>query len=315
MSHSFQRHTRHACLILTLALSSACASAPAQRAPAAASPATLEQFTLYAGDGSGVLNGSDFMQRVAQAEVVFLGETHDDAVAHALQRDLYAVICERFERTALSLEMLERDEQALVDDWLEGIIDDATLAALTNSENWAGTGSWDAWYQPVLDVAREHGAMVVAANAPRRYVRLARSEGFERLDQLPAQRRAFVRRPAEPLGGAYRERFFALLGGIHGDDAHAAEQGAFLDAMFRSQQVWDATMAESIARELGAGSQRVVQLVGQFHSDYTGGTVMALEQLRPGTRVLTVSFAAQADPGALAEADRDRADVVIYTGP
>ncbi|MHC4375657.1 MAG: ChaN family lipoprotein [Planctomycetota bacterium] len=314
MPNLVQRRAHRAFLFLALALSSACASTPTLRAPVAASPATLEQFTLHAGDGSGVLAGADFMQRVAQAEVIFLGETHDDAVAHALQRDLYAVICERFEGTALSLEMLERDEQTLVDDWREGIIDDATFASLTNSENWAGAGSWAAWYQPVLDVAREHEAAVIAANAPRRYVRLARAEGFGRLDQLPAERRAFVRRPAEPLGGAYRERFFALLGGIHGDDANAAEQEAFLGAMFRSQQVWDATMAESIARGLGAGSKRVVHLVGQFHSDYTGGTVMALDQLRPGTRVLTVSFAPQADPGALAETDRGRADVVIYTG-
>jgi uncharacterized iron-regulated protein len=308
------RLARTSSLLLILALGSACASSSNLRAPVEASPRTLPEVTLHAGDGSGTLGREAFLQRVAEAEVIFLGETHDDAVAHALQRELYAAICERFERTALSLEMLERDEQTLVDDWSEGIIDDGQLAALTFSESWAGPGSWAAWYQPVLDVAREHGAAVIAANAPRRYVRLARAEGFGRLDQLPAERRAFVRRPAQALGGAYRERFFALLGGIHGDDANAAEQEAFLGAMFRSQQVWDATMAESIARGLGAGSARVVHLVGQFHTDFDGGTVMALEQLRPGTRVLTVSFAPSADPGSLAEADRGRADVVIYTG-
>lgn len=317
MSNPNQRRSqraRRAPLLLALALTSACASTPELRAPAAASPVTLEQVTLYAGDGGGALTGAAFLEQVAGAEVIFLGETHDDAAAHALQRDLYAVICERFEDTALSLEMLERDEQALVEDWREGIIDDDQLAALTFSESWAGPGSWAAWYQPVLDVAREHDAAVIAANAPRRYVRLARSEGYGRLDQLPAARSAYVRRPAEPLEGPYRDRFFALLGGIHGDDANSAEMEAFLGAMFRSQQVWDATMAESIARGLGAGAERVVHLVGQFHSDYDGGTVMALEQLRPGTRVLTVSFAPQPDPGGLADTDQGRADVVIYTG-
>ena len=77
--------------------------------------------------------------------------------------------------------MLERDEQMLVTDYVEDVIDLRTFMDLTHSASWSGAGSWRGWYHPMIDRAkddRDAGARVVAANAPRRYVRLARTDGL-----------------------------------------------------------------------------------------------------------------------------------------
>lgn len=305
---------RHLGVALGLSFASACSSLPEASEPVLASSASLASAIAYDGHSGQPLTPDEVFAKAGEVEAVFLGEQHNHAAGHALQREIYAGLCQTYPGTSLSLEMLERDEQGFVEDWLEGIIDAGQLAQLTRSENWAGAGSWVAWYQPILDVAQDHGERIIAANAPRRYVRLARTEGYDRLDQLSADRARLVRRPSEPLTGPYKDRFFEMLGGMHGEGGNPAEQEAFLGAMFRSQQVWDATMAESIANGLAPslGKERVVHLCGSFHSDFTGGTVMALEQLRPGTSVLTISLLPDDGREGLLPADQGRADIVIY---
>jgi uncharacterized iron-regulated protein len=87
-----------------------------------------------------------------------------------------------------------------------------------------------------------------------------------------------------------------------------------IDPGFRSQLLWDATMGDSIARALRTPrTKKVVHLVGQFHSDFSGGTVKEVRARRPIARVLTVSMQ-RSDGAFLRERDEGRADVVIYTG-
>lgn len=250
---------------------------------------------------------SVFIDDLSGADIVVLGEQHDDAIGHAVQR---AVVEDLLApgQGAVALEMLERDEQMLIEDYRDGVIDAATFAELTDSVSWAGPGSWSAWYQPVIDAAIERGAGVVAANAPRRYVRLARTQGWDRLQGLDPARRQLVQHPSPEITGDYRDRFMDLMGG-HGDDVDTER----LESFFRAQQVWDATMAASTAQALGTYGRPVILLVGRFHSDAQGGTVTQLQQRLPAARIVTVSL----EPW-VTEVDWDatphQADWVIDTG-
>jgi uncharacterized iron-regulated protein len=84
------------------------------------------------------------------------------------------------------------------------------------------------------------------------------------------------------------------------------------NAFFRAQLVWDATMADSIAQGLDSGLARVIHLVGQFHSDFDGGTVEYLLDRKPDLKILTISLQ-NALTRELRSGDHKRADVVIYT--
>lgn len=238
---------------------------------------------------------SELLIQIDRADVILLGEQHDHAVGHAIQLAVVEDVMDKYPNSVLALEMLERDEQELVDDYMEGFIDAKTFATLTHSTNWGARGGWAAWYQPIIDAVKDRGGTVVAANAPRRYVRLARTDGYERIDELPIARRVYIDYPKELSGGKYRERFWDFAN--HGDEEESEEIN--LDVLdpedpllpvFRSQQAWDATMAQSVANALSLDNHKVVLLVGQFHVEYDGGIVQELRQRAPHAKVLVISI-------------------------
>lgn len=254
------------------------------------------------------LDWNDLVERSLDAEVIVIGEEHDDATAHALQAALVADLLALDPRTAVSLEMFERDEQADVDAWLAGDLPTADLLERTGSGSWY---DWNAFYQPVIDAAKAVGAPIVAANAPRTYVRRARIEGYETLRSLPPEERALFDLPETLEQGGYWERFRDTMRDLRGDEVDEEA----IRRTFSSQMVWDATMAASVANALERDDiDRVVHLVGRFHSDFEGGTIRELKRLRPGVRVLSITGVRTGDGLDLAEDDRGRADVVVYTG-
>ena len=239
---------------------------------------------------------SSLLGKIDEVDVVLLGELHDHAIGHAIQLAIVEDIMDAYPQSTLALEMLERDEQFRLDDYMEDFIDAKTLASLTLSKNWGGSGGWEAWYQPIIDAVKVRGGSVVAANAPRRYVRLARLEGYERIDELPQVRRAFIDYPEELSGGRYRQRFWELA--LHSEDGN---EGVEVDVThidpddpvlptFKSMQSWDATMAQSIVNANPSKEHKVVLLVGQFHVEYDGGIVQELRRRMPKAKVLVVSI-------------------------
>jgi uncharacterized iron-regulated protein len=268
---------------------------------------------MYSGRTGQPINWSDLRQAFAWADVIIVGEEHDDAVGHAVELAVvHDVVCSH-SRAALSMEMFERDEQPVVNDYLEGIIDAESLEKLTHSTNWGGEGKWVAWYQPMIECAKEHNARIVAANAPRRYVRLARTDGYDRLRALPPPRREFFDLPGELKDQSYVDRFVEMMSDNGHESPGVRRSLKEVEEIMGAQLVWDATMAASIAKARRGGASKIVHIVGQFHSDYNGGTVQELRRRSPGVKILTITM--QRDDGtSLRDEDRDRADVVIYTG-
>ena len=289
-----------------------CASG--NRVPAKPSEITVRvDCGVMDGRTGSVLTWDMLVAQLDPADVIVIGEQHDDATGHAVQLALVEDLLTDG-RGALAMEMLERDEQALIDDYRDGIIDTETFAKLTESTDWAGSGSWAAWYQPCVDAAIDQGAAVVAANAPRRYVRTARIDGWTTIDTLSGPRAQLVDRPDTPITGSYRERFFELMGG-HGDgQSPDPENMNVVESFFRSQQVWDATMAASVSTALETAGPPVILIVGRFHSDYEGGTVSQIRRHHPGATIRTISLEPACETVEL-NPEEPQADFVICTTP
>ncbi len=259
----------------------------------------------------------EVLDRVGAAQAIVVGETHNDAMGHAMQAALVEDMVTRWPRTTLALEMLERHEQGSIDDYLDGLIDQSEFAEVTHSAGWAGAGSWEGWYQPIIDVIKvnaKNGADVVGANAPRRYVKLARKESYERLAEMTPPRRDWFDIPDQPSADGYDDRFFELMGYQAPEEGESDdEERTRLESVFRSQSVWDTTMARSMVRALDAGADKVVLLIGQFHSDFNGGAVQQFRYQRPDVPVLVISLQPMTET-TLRDEDQDRAGLVIYTG-
>ena len=294
-----------------------------REAPVQASMVVVrEQLTIRDGQTGDEISWATMLSRMDGADVIILGEQHNDATGHAVQ---LAVVEDMLDQSdgqgGVALEMLERDEQVLLDDYRDEIIDAKTFVKLSESTSWAGKGSWAAWYQPIIDAALERDAVVIAANAPRRYVRLARTGGWDKLDELDASRRVLVDRPDTPMTGAYRDRFIELMGGHSNPDSDlddTSQANAKLEALelaesfFRSQQVWDATMAASVSIALRQSGPPVILLVGRFHSDSEGGTPNQIKRICPSAKVVTISLEPACDDVEF-NSDLPQADFVVCT--
>ena len=258
---------------------------------------------LFHGRDGASASWPELVAAASEADVVLIGENHGHPLGLESAARLFRDVVARGPKASLSLEFFERDEQSRLDDYLDGLADLATFERRTGRTS----GNFPPGHHAMIEIAKEARRPVHAANAPRAYVRLARKEGYDRLRALTAEQRRTFFVPLELIGGRYREAFDEVM--TPADDSSAAdERSARLDAVFRSQQLWDWTMADTLASAGLAGEQPVVHVVGRFHTDFHGGTVQALEKLALGARIVVVSFVDH-------EADRERADFVIYVGP
>jgi uncharacterized iron-regulated protein len=296
---------------LLLSLSLVLASCVATKVPPSAAVSLVEPRSgqVFRGDGAAA-TWEDLVAAASAAEVVFLGENHGHPLGLASAAALFDDVLARTKTASLSLEFFERDEQSRLDDYLSGVSDMATLERRTQRAD----GNFPPGHRAMVESAKRASRPVHASNAPRQYVRVVSQKGYEPLGALTWEQRRLFRIPDELLGGRYREDFDRVMTPT-GRDPKAEDEQARLSRVFRSQQMWDWTMGESIFLALAAGEAPVVQVIGRFHSDFRGGTVQALDRLRPGTRSLVVSFVNEPAPAALASEDAGRGDFVLYVGP
>lgn len=266
-------------------------------------------LAIFEGNTGQPLDWTALSNGVRWADIIIIGEQHDDANAHEVQRTVVEETLAAWPGSAVSLEMLERNEQPIVNEYLAGTITKEEFIERTGSRDWASKGTWDDFYQPVIDAAKAAHAPVIAANAPRDLVRRARTEGYEALAALPPEQAAYISLPKGEPPAAYRKRFKALMSG---DGSHAVDD-ARVDEVLRSQRLWDATMADSIVRALDAApwQGKVVHLVGQFHSEYDGGLISEIQKRDSMAKILTISIQ-KGEAYALRPEDKGKADLVIY---
>jgi len=243
------------------------------------------------------------------ADVVFLGENHDDAVAHYLQNEIFRRAFEKYgkdRRVALSLEMFERDVQTVVDEYLKDLIPENHF--LLSSRPW---GNYKTDYKPLVEFAKANRLEVIAANAPRRYVNMVSRGGREALNQLsPEARRWLAPLPYGEASDAYAKKFNALMGQTS-DSMTPIKHSPIINA----QALWDATMAFSISEYLKrAKNPLVVHLNGAFHTENRLGTPEHLLKYSPKTRFLVVTMRYEENFQAFDKSKHaDLGDFVILT--
>ena len=293
-------------LIAALALITGCATTPSPES----TPPDPRAVTILARDGV-TTSWEVMLDAAATADVVIIGELHGHVLGLDVAASLWDDLLVGADDPALSLEFIDRDHQAALDDYLLDVIDEETFRDLARRSD----GNYPPGHARMVEAAKASGARVYAANAPRRYTAVARDDGLHALRDLRASQQRLYDVPDSIDNGDYRRRFDEVMGGMmaaHGaDDIDEEERQTRLDGFFRAQQVWDATMAATISRALADGPRPVVHVVGQFHADHDGGTLLALRERRPDAKIVTISMEDSAD---LADEDVGRADFIILVG-
>jgi uncharacterized iron-regulated protein len=250
---------------------------------------------------------------LATADVVFVGEQHDDPNTHRLELAILEGLRRRKVAPLVSLEMFERDAQVAVRDYIEGRVAEEEM--LKTARPWP---RYATDYRPLVELARGEQWRVIAANVPRRIASLVAKAGKDALADLPEGDRAYVARELQcPLDG-YFDRFAATMSDHPGGTQTPEQLRATTERYYWSQCVKDETMADSIAAgysSRGKGSGPIVHYNGSFHSDFGLGTAERTARRLPGKRVVVVSMLPVSELDTLSPSGEDlkRAQFLVYT--
>ena len=256
---------------------------------------------------------------LARADVVFVGEQHDDPNTHRLELAVLEALARRGRDVIVSLEMFERDAQEPLEHFLMGHSSEEDFLKVSRP--------WPRYltdYKPLVDFAAAHDWAVVAANVPRPIASEIAKGGLDVLQQKSeADRKLFAADLKCPTDDEYFKRFAEAMGDhpAAGAAADAADEARrTTERYYFSQCVKDETMAESIAQAhtVGHAGDRKPTLVhfnGAFHSDFGQGTAARVKRRLPTARIVVISVKPVRDLDALAPTDDDKrvGEYVVYT--
>jgi uncharacterized iron-regulated protein len=253
---------------------------------------------------------------VATADVVLVGEQHDDPHTHRLETAILQGLFRRGAAVTVSLEMFERDVQRALDDYLASKSDEAAFLAV--SRPWP---RYATDYKPIVDAAMTNRWPVLASNVPRKYASLVAKSGLAALESLPPAERAHIAREIRcPLDG-YFDRFAETMNSHPMPGAEKqpeAERRATSERYYFAQCIKDETMAESIATAVAGRGDRtgpVVHYNGAFHTDFGSGAAERVRRRLPSKRVVVISILPVDSLDKIAPEGEDlkRADYLVYT--
>jgi len=245
---------------------------------------TFPQGIIHHGEET--VSSSEMISMLQEVPVVFIGEKHDDALAH--EWELYIWTNLASDERCLALEMFETDVQGLLDSYLSG---DLSLDELLESARpWS---NYVEAYHPMVEYAVQNGYNVIAANVPRHFASAVARGGWEGLRETEGSE-FFENIIVDSTSVFYRQQFLATMDALSGQ-----MQSMPMDPvnMYRAQLLKDAVMASSIE------GVSCVFVCGSFHSDFHSGIP---DQLEPGVLYLTVSVVGEDEPW-----EADQADFII----
>ncbi|MEF1290799.1 ChaN family lipoprotein [Vibrio sp. M260118] len=213
---------------------------------------------------------------IKQADVILVGEWHTHAGIHHFQTELLKQRLNDTKEIALSMEQFSRDKQSTLDAYLAGEIGEQVLISQGNA--WP---NYESDYRPLVELAKANQLDVIAANAPKSFVRCIGRQGLSYLDKLNANERQQLAANIDTTTSPYKEKFMASM--HHGKPEQTERQ-------YAAQITWDETMAESIVNYLERHpNKQIIHVAGKFHTEQGLGTKASLLKRNPNLSVVVIT--------------------------
>lgn len=231
-----------------------------------------------------------------KADVVFFGEEHNDPISHWLELQVLKSLYQKDNALTLAMEMFEADDQIVLDEYLQGTIEESHL--LKEAKIW---NNYKTDYKPLVEFAKEKKLNVIASNVPRRYANLVYRKGVAALDSLAPEAKKWI----APLPITIDLMLPGYQSMITTMGPHAKSGSA--ENMARSQAVKDATMAYFITKSKG----RVLHVNGSYHSQNKEGIIGYLNTFNSKLKTVTMQIVVQDKVNSLNAENKKLADFII----
>jgi uncharacterized iron-regulated protein len=236
---------------------------------------------------------SAIIPRLAEKQVVFVGETHDQFGHHLAQLEIIKGLDAIHDDLVIGVEYFQVPFQPALDAYIAGSSTEKDLLKQTEYfERWRFDYRL---YRPILQYAREHGIPLIALNIPAEISRKVARSGIK---SLSAAEQAQIPQDIDRSDQAYRERLRAVF------ETHR-ERGAApgnFDHFVDSQLLWDEGMAETAANYLRRHPGRhMVILAGSGHLLYGSGIPQRLQRRVPLDSAIVVNAGASVTDPQMAD--------------
>lgn len=237
---------------------------------------------------------SDLLKDARNADVVFFGELHNNAIAHWLQLDLCKELYARHQdKLILGGEFFEADNQIAINEYFLDYISERSFES--ESRPWS---NYATDYKPIINFAKKYELRFVATNVPRRYASMVAKKGLAALDDLPGYSKIYL--PPLPIKEEYTLGCYQRMLEMSDNNPLFAQ----------AQMLKDATMAQNIFKNLQP-KETFFHINGAFHSDYNEGIIYYLQLLNPDLKILVISTVEQEKAEKLSPDHYLRGDYII----
>ena len=221
------------------------------------------------------IDEATLLARINAANVLLLGEIHDNPQHHELQQKLLNARIASGARPAVMMEQLNAENQPALDQALAGSNRDEVLSSVTKLIKFS---DWQ-FYRPFLVIAVDNQLPVIAANISNQQLQPVIWNGFAAYDAGDLKRLA-----VEQVWSESRDKYLVRnMGGAHcgklKDELRAG--------LSRSQRLRDALMADSAMSSIGRG---IVGIVGSSHARRDIGLPLYFAARAPLARIFSIGF-------------------------
>ncbi len=234
---------------------------------------------------------------ILSKKYVFFGEQHNVPIAHWLQFQILESLFEKHKANLVAgSEMFERDNQAIINQYLNSQIDEKNFQ--DSCRLWI---NFETDYKPMLDFAKQNYIPWIATNIPRKFASQVFKKGVSSLDSLSIEQRKWICPLPFPLDTSLSQYSVLSDGEMH-----------MGPNFVRAQAIKDATMAFSIKENLNRNTI-FYHLNGAYHSDFHQGILWYLQRYNGAKldEMITISTVSQLDISTLDEENQEKADFII----
>jgi uncharacterized iron-regulated protein len=258
---------------------------------------TKDAYRIFTSEGKDV-RYERMMKSLKKSDIVFFGEMHNDPISHWLELQVAKSLYEINSNFVLAMEMFEADNQLILDEYLQGMIDEKQF--LNEAKLW---DNYKTDYKPLVEFARQKKAPVIASNIPRRYANLVYRKGLSALDTLSDESKKWIA-PLPIQVDLELKGYKKMIEEMGGHGSGNVENLA------RSQAVKDATMAYFILKQT-RDDNIILHVNGSYHSQDGEGIIWYLRRVNAELKIVTIHVVEQEHIEKLEEGNLRKADFII----
>lgn len=236
--------------------------------------------TIWSPDRQQAVTPAALAREITRADIILLGEIHDNADHHRLQAWLIGELVRKGRKPSIVLEMVGAEQSKALSNYLGKL--GATAEGLGEALNW--NSQWPDWriFQPIAEKAMAHNLPILAGDAEAPKLDLVSRGGLRVLSESERSRIALgVPMNAELTGALAEEVRQAHCNLIPEDD---------IPNMTQVQRYRDAVMADSVLAAAAKSNGGVVLITGNGHARTDRGVPFYLRSRAPQYRVLSIAM-------------------------